>query len=190
MTKFGIIAGFLLSLSLWFPVSGGAQEPPPQDDGFGAGTIPDVLRIPRHGEAPRYPKDAVIGELGRGRAPEEAYRYARLCLEALLAALPSGNREAAPLLKEDKALVARLFEELEPIEPRQFRLGGGREEDDGTVSFLVRFLGREKGKAGELFLLQKDETWLLDDLLLEEEQDLVKTHEAYRFDFSPYERFY
>jgi hypothetical protein len=186
MKRFGTIAGFLLILSLVFPVSGGAQEPPPQDEGFGAGTVPDALRVPQRGEAPRYPRDAVIGELGRGSAPEEAYRHARLCLEALL----SGDREAPALLKEDKALTDRLFEELEPVEPRQFRLGGGREEDDGTVSFLVRFLGREKGKAGELFLLQKDETWQMDDLLLEEEQDLAEIREAYRFDFSPYERFY
>jgi hypothetical protein len=186
MKKFDIIVVFLLLLSLFFPVSGGAQETPPQDGGFGAGTIPDALRIPQHGEAPRYPKDVVIGELGQGRAPEEAYRYARLYLEALLA----GDREAPALLKAGKALADRLFEELEPIEPRQFRLGGGREEDDGTVSFLVRFLGREKGKAGELFLLLKDETWQTDDLLLEEEQDLAEIQEAYRFDFSPYERFY
>jgi hypothetical protein len=186
MVNFGVIAGFLLALGLLFPVSGGAQESEPQDEGFGAGTVPEALRVPQRGEAPRYPKDAVIGELGRGRAPEEAYRHARLCLEALL----SGNREAAPLLKEDKTLIDRLFEELEGVEPRQFRLGGGREEDDGTVSFLVRFLGREKGKAGELFLLQRDETWLIDDLLLEEEQDLAEIREAYRFDFSPYERFY
>jgi hypothetical protein len=186
MIKIGIIACFLLALGLLLPVSGGAQESEPQDEGFGAGTVPEALRIPQRGEAPRYPKDAVIGELGRGGAPEEAYYHARLCLEALL----SGNREAAPLLKENKALIDRLFEELEPIEPRQFRLGGGREEDDGTVSFLVRFLGREKGKAGELFLLSKGETWLIDDLLLEEEQDLAEIREAYRFDFSPYERFY
>ena len=181
-----IIVGFLLVLSFLFPVFGDTQEPPPQDEGFGAGTIPDALRIPQRGEAPRYPQDVVIGELGRGMAPEEAYRHARLCLEALL----SGDREAPALLEAGKALVDRLFEELEPIEPRQFRLGGGREEDDGTVSFLVRFLGREKGKAGELFLLPKDETWQIDELLLEEEQDLAEIREAYRFDFSPYERFY
>jgi hypothetical protein len=181
MTKIIVIAGFILAGSLLFPVSGGAQEA-----GFGAGTVPDALRIPQRGEAPRYPQDVVIGELGRGRAPEESYRQARLYTEALL----SGDREAAPLSGVDKALVDRLFEELEPIEPRQFRLGGGREEDDGAVSFLVRFLGREKGKTGELFLLWEDETWLLDDLLLEEAQDLAEEREAYRFDFSPYERFF
>jgi hypothetical protein len=186
MVKFSIIAVFILAIGFLFPVSGGTQVSELPDEGFGAGTIPEALRIPQRSEAPRYPKDMIIGELGRGRAPEEAYRYALLCMEALLA----GSREAAPLLKEDKALIDRLFEELEPIAPRQFRLGGGREEDDGAVSFLVRFLGREKGKTGELFLLQKEETWLIDDLLLEEEQDLAEEREAYRFDFSPYERFY
>jgi hypothetical protein len=186
MRRFGIIGSIILLAGLLFPVFGEAQEPGLTDEGFGAGTVPEALRIPRRGEAPRYPKDAIIGELGRGRAPEASYRHARLFLETLL----SGDREAAPLLEEDKALTDRLFEELEPIEPRQFRLGGGREEDDGTISFLVRFLGREKGKAGELFLLRKDETWLVDDLLLEEEQDLTEGREAYRFDFSPYERFY
>jgi hypothetical protein len=178
----------MLAAGLLFPFFGGAQEP--GDEGLEAGTVPETLRIPQRGEAPRYPQDVVIGELGRGRAPEESYRYARLCLEALLSASLSGNREALSLPGADKALADRLFEELEPIAPLQFRLGGGREEDDGAVSFLVRFLGREKGKAGELFLLPKDETWLLDDLLLEEEQDLAEEREAYRFDFSPYERFY
>jgi hypothetical protein len=184
MKKNSIIGGIILAAGLMFPFFGRAQEL--EEGAFGAATIPDVLRIPRRGEALRYPQDAVIGELGRGRAPEEAYRYARLCLEALV----SGNREARPLLQAEKALVDRLFEELEPIEPRQFRLGGGREEDDGAVSFLVRFLGREKGRAGELFLLEKDGTWLVDDLLLDEEQDLAENRESYRFDFSPYERFY
>jgi hypothetical protein len=186
MKKIAIIAGFVFLAGLGFPFLGRAQEPEPSDEGFSPATIPGELRVPQRGEAPRYPKDAVIGELGRGRAPEEAYRHARLCLEALL----SGDREATALLEAGKTLADRLFEELEPIEPRQFRLGGGREEDDGTISFLVRFLGREKGKAGELFLLPKDETWLLDDLLLEEEQDLAELRQAYRFDFSPYERFY
>jgi hypothetical protein len=189
MIKFGIsgiIVGFILVVVLFSPVLGGAQESELTDEGFGSGTVPEALRIPQQGEAPRYPKDAVIGELGRGRAPEESYRRARLYLDALL----SGDREAAPFLQENKALVYRLFEELEPVEPQQFRLGGGREEDDGTVSFLVRFLGREKSKAGELFLLEKDGAWLVDDLILEEEQDRAEEREAYRFDFSPYERFY
>jgi hypothetical protein len=185
MAKIGGIAGRRLLAGLAFPFSGGAQEPAPADGGAGAATVPEALRIPQRGEAPRYPKDLVIGGLGRGGAPEEAYRRARLCLEALLA----GDREAAPLLEAGKALIDRLFEELEPVEPRQFRLGGGREEDDGTVSFLVRFLGREKGKAGELFLLRENEAWRLEDLLLEEEQDLPADR-AYGFDFSPYERFY
>jgi hypothetical protein len=177
-----------LAAGLLFPFPGTGQTSAPdlQDEGFDAGTVPQALRIPQRGEAPRYPEDAVIGELGRGAAPEEAYAFARLFLNALL----SGSREALPLLQADKGLVDRLFEELQPIEPRQLRLGGGREEDDGSVSFLVRFVGREKGKTGELYLLQKEETWRIDELLLEEEQDLTEGKEAYRFDFSPYERFY
>jgi hypothetical protein len=157
-----------------------------QDGGQERDSIPQALRQPQRGEAPRYPRDGVIGELGRGAAPGEAYVFARLFLSALL----SGSREAPVLLQADQGLVDRLFEELGPVEPRQLRLGGGREEDDGSVSFLVRFLGREKGKTGELYLLQKEETWRIDDLLLEEEQDLTEEKEAYRFDFSPYERFY
>lgn len=167
------------------PGAGGAQEEPPEE-GFGAGTVPEALRIPQRGEAPRYPRDVVIGELGRGDAPEGCYRQARRYMDALLA----GDREGARLLGVDEELADRLFEELEPVEPRQFRLGGGREEEDGAVSFLVRFLGREKGKTGELFLLWEDEAWRLDDLLLEEARDLAEEREAYRFDFSPYERFF
>jgi hypothetical protein len=41
---------------------------------------------------------------------------------------------------------------LDEINPRIFRLGGGREEQDGSVSFLVRFAGREQGITGELFV--------------------------------------
>jgi hypothetical protein len=188
MIKIGRIAGLALAAGLLFPFRGTGQTSAPglEDEGFGSGTVPQALRIPQRGEAPRYPRDAVIGELGRGGAPEEAYLQVRLFLTALL----SGNRDAPLHLEADKALADRLFEELAPIEPRQFRLGGGREEEDGTISFLVRFLGREKGKTGELYLLQKEEIWCLDDLILEEEKDLAEEREAYRYDFSPYERFY
>ena len=32
--------------------------------------------------------------------------------------------------------------------------------------------------------------WLLDDLILEEKRSLAEIRDSYRFDFSPYERFY
>ena len=56
---------------------------------FNQGTIPEALRQPQRGdESPRYPRDAVIGELGRGLAEEGAYRYARNLLQGIL----SGSR--------------------------------------------------------------------------------------------------
>jgi len=41
---------------------------------------------------------------------------------------------------------------LKGINPQSFRLGSGREEPDGSFSFLVRFTGREEGITGELFV--------------------------------------
>ena len=41
---------------------------------------------------------------------------------------------------------------LNTVSPRSFRLGGGREEPDGSFSFLVRFVGRDQGITGELFV--------------------------------------
>ncbi|MDR0642874.1 MAG: hypothetical protein LBG07_10490, partial [Treponema sp.] len=34
-------------------------------------SIPQVLRQPQRGEAPRYPRDLVIGSLERGNVPAE-----------------------------------------------------------------------------------------------------------------------
>jgi hypothetical protein len=42
--------------------------------------------------------------------------------------------------------------ELNGISPQAYRLGGGREEPDGAVSFMVRFLGRDMGITGELYI--------------------------------------
>ena len=146
-------------------------------------TIPDVLRRPERGEAPRYPRDMVIGELGQGQAPREAYHFA----QNLLGALIRGN-EAAPDLA---ALTEELLEEISGLEPRTYRLGGGRIEADGTVSFLVRFVGRMESITGELFVRETEsESWLLDDLILEERRALTEIRDSYRFDFSPYERFF
>ncbi|MDR2494998.1 MAG: hypothetical protein LBD24_07235 [Spirochaetaceae bacterium] len=169
--------------------SGGAQDAPPQDNTppppLEAGTVPEAIRVPLRGEAPRYPKDTVIGVLGRGGAPEEAYQFARAVLNGALARDPA-SRSLAPM---GEAFIENLFAALEPVNPRQFRIGGGREEADGSVSFLVRFAGREHWIAGELYLTFENDQWRLDDLILEEPR---KTGDAsaYAFDFSPYERFF
>ena len=69
-------------------------------------------------------------------------------------------------------------------------------EADGSVSFLVRFLGSEESIAGELYLVKAEEPnseiarWQLDDFILEEKRELSEIRDSYRYDFSPYERFY
>jgi hypothetical protein len=141
--------------------------------------FPEALRRPERGEAPRYPSDLVIGELGQGSAPRAAYLYAR----DLLLALIRGAEGAAGISGEIK-------EKLNGLKPGSFRLGGGRTEEDGCVSFLVRFLGQSESIAGELFVIQEDGKWILDDLILEEKKSLSEIRDSYRYDFSPYERFY
>jgi hypothetical protein len=114
----------------------------------GATTIPEALRRPRRGEARRYPVDTIIGPLGAGDAGEDAYRFAGELLRALVA----GNRGAPALSSVEGGVLDTILEDLQAINPASCRLGGGREEADGAVSFLVRFIGREKGISGELYI--------------------------------------
>ncbi|GHV70089.1 hypothetical protein AGMMS49928_16310 [Spirochaetia bacterium] len=178
---FLLAAAFLLSPSgVVFSAPGEGEASP------WSGSVPEDLFRPRRGESPRYPRDMVIGELGAGEAPAEAYGFGRDLLEALVSGSPAapvfaGVRDS---VKED------LFTKLQPINVQQYRIGGGREESDGSISFLVRFLGREQGISGELYLRAEGERWLLDDLILEDPVDLQREREQYRYDFPPYERFY
>ena len=116
------------------------------------GSIPEELLRPRREEAPRYPVDTVIGTIGQGNAPAEAYGLARRIAAALLA----GNMNAPVLSSVNKVFLEGYMSALNAVNPRYFRLGGGREEPDGSVSFLVRFAGREQGITGELFLRSRD----------------------------------
>jgi hypothetical protein len=151
------------------------------------GTIPEQIRRPqRGGEAPYYPQDVVIGELGRGEASGDAYRFAREVLSAFL----YGNRDAAALAGIGPLLLEETQKSLEGISPAKFRIGGGREEEDGSVSFLFRFLGREQGIAGELYIRRQDEKWVFDDILMEDPHDTTGRLEVYPYDFTPYERFF
>ncbi|MCL2601545.1 MAG: hypothetical protein FWD91_01895 [Treponema sp.] len=149
-------------------------------------TIPDALRRPQRGEAARFPTDLEIGELGQGKAPDGAYLFAT----EVLAALAKGNSAADALSGSPEALIAGYIEELSSIQTARFRIGGGRIEADETVSFLVRFLGSEEGITGELFLVQKEDRWRLDELILEPPRTFAETRDAHRFVFSPYERFF
>jgi hypothetical protein len=171
------IAGlFLIGLLVRIPAA--AQET--------STSVPDALRRPQRGEAPRYPKDTVIGTLGRGAAAEEAYTLAR----ALLTALLRGNQDAPVLQELDPQMIQDYFTALEPIKPQKFRIGGGREEPDGSTSFLIRFVGREQWISGELYLNTEDTQWKVEELILEDPKDIQEKTETYPFDYSPYERLY
>ena len=119
-----------------------------QDELIQRGSIPAELLRPRREEALRYPVDVVIGPLGRGTASEEAYGVAIKAAAALLAGTP----DAAVFSSVNKSFLENCFSSLNIINPRTYRLGSGRIEPDGSVSFLVRFSGREQGITGELFV--------------------------------------
>jgi len=120
----------------------------PQNDMPQRGSIPEELLRPRRDEAPRYPVDTVIGAIGQGQASKEAYEIARKTAAALLA----GNMNVPVLSSVNKTFLEDCMTKLKGINPQSFRLGSGREEPDGSFSFLVRFTGREEGITGELFV--------------------------------------
>ena len=181
---------FLVGLCLLMPRLSGQEEEGAEEKK--SQTIPNILRRPARGEAPRFPQDLVIGEMANGDASDEALLFAR----NLLSALTAGSTNAALPEEAGSVITESLREEINSIEPGTYRLGSGKIEPDGCVSFLVRFLGREESITGELFIRQRnkpdsaEERWLLDDLILEEKRALAEIRDSYRFDFSPYERFY
>jgi hypothetical protein len=122
-----------------------------QDESPQRGSIPEELLRPSRGESPRYPIDTVIGELGQGNAPKEAYDCARRAADAFF----RGTATASVFSSVDKVFIESCINALKTINPRYYRLGGGREEPDGSVSFLIRFAGRDEGIIGELFIRQE-----------------------------------
>ncbi|MDR2701969.1 MAG: hypothetical protein LBB72_06040 [Spirochaetaceae bacterium] len=113
----------------------------------GAAALPREVLRPQYGEDPRFPRDYVIGELGRGDATEEAYRLAR----EIVASLAEGDGKVdRAVFPEQKRLAA--LSKIRAVGARSWRVGGGRAEGAGGYSFLVRFLGRERSITGELYL--------------------------------------
>lgn len=125
----------------------------PEEEPMQPQTIPPELWRPSRGESPRFPIDTVIGELGRGEASEEAYFFANGVAEALMA-----ERSSDPSLSGmSQVELDGFFEAIREVGPESFRLGSGRLEPDGAVSFLLRFIGREKGITGELYIRTDEE---------------------------------
>jgi len=151
------------------------------------GSIPEELFRPRRGESPRYPIDTVIGELGRGTVSQAAFTYANSIGNALLTG-QAGN----PVLASIDSITRRNYlSAINIVNPVSFRIGGARELPDGTISFLVRFLGREQGITGEMYIRSVSGNWILDELYLDEARYRDnENQDAQRGDFFPYERFY
>jgi len=152
------------------------------------GSVPEALLRPQRGETPRYPIDTVIGELGRGNATEAAYNFAVSICEALLA----GDASAAPLSSLSTTDRNRYVSTLDLIAPLSYRLGGGREEADGAISFLVRYIGKDQGISGELYIRFLQGRWIFEELLLDDarSREVEQQESVYRYDFNPYERFF
>ena len=162
------------------------------------GSIPEALLRPSRFEAPFYPVDTVIGELGRGEASTAAFVFA----ESVSTGLLSGRLDHPSLASLNSSYREMYLAALEEINPLNFRLGSGRQEPDGAVSFLVRFLGRDMGITGELYIRYvtrvNDEgvsvggNWIFEELLLEEAKDRSSEEQnpINRYDFYPYERFF
>ena len=117
----------------------------------GRGSIPEEVLRPSREESPRYPIDIVIGPLGHGEEPLRAYETARRAADAFLA----GRADAPALSTLSRVVVESNMSVLNEISPQVVRLGGGREEPDGSVSFMVRFAGRDSSIAGEMFVRQE-----------------------------------
>jgi len=167
--------------------------------GYG-GLVPEELLRPGRGEAPRYPVDTVIGELGQGKASASAYTYANTIISSLF----SGRIDHPAFSSVSAGVQTSYMSALDAISPRSYRIGGGREEADGAVSFMVRFIGREYGITGELFIryvtrqIENDDesrtvgSWVFEELILEDAMELESERQesVNRYDFSPYERFF
>ena len=182
-----------------------------EDDGY-RGSIPEELLRPRRGEAPRYPVDTIIGELGQGTASDAAYAFAR----SVAAGLITGRMNHPSLATINPVMREGYLAALGPINPQSARLGSGREEADGAVSFLIRFIGREQAITGELFIRLEERrpvqaregeqeapesaavgtaavsVWIFEELILEQvrSREVENEETRHRFDFSPYERFF
>jgi hypothetical protein len=147
---------------------------------------PDTLRRPEYVTYPLLPRDISIGELGRGTASIDSYNYTRKILADL-------RQKKISTLPADFPVQTRnvLESALQRVAPRKLRIGGGREEIDGSSSFLFRFIGREYEFVGEIYLRQNGDEWMVEDIIAETPrslEDVKKDDNTYLW--LPYDRIY
>jgi hypothetical protein len=157
-----------------------------QDQASFSGVVPEILKRPNRETEWAYPVDAAIGQLGKGEESDAANAYARAVLRDLI----RGNTEADSLKDIDSGQLDEAIKKLGEIEPRKSRLGGGRDEIDGSVSFLFRFIGRENGLSGELYIRAEDGNWKTEDIIVGDVQKLNREGGDFTTVYTPYERFY
>jgi hypothetical protein len=198
MHKFIFKRLLMFSLFLFISMFAFPQE---TENNPSRGSIPEELLRPKRGEAPHYPIDIVIGELGQGTASDSAFSFANYICSGFL----SGNADNPALAQVNLTMRESILSSLEIINPANFRIGGGREEVDGAVSFLVRFIGKDMGITGELYIryvtrqsqeidgeIKSTGNWTFEELLLEEpkDRDMEQKESVNLQDFYPYERFF
>jgi hypothetical protein len=172
---------FLFLLIEVFPCFPQENEPP----SF-SGVVPEMLMRPSREKSPVYPSDAVIGQLSDEDAPPSANIYARGVLRDLM----RSNKSAETLQNLSPGLLDEASEKLGEVTPRKVRLGGGRTETDGSVSFLFRYMGNENELSGEIYIRNEENKWKVEDIIFEEPKKLSIGSESFDSTYTPYERFY
>jgi hypothetical protein len=150
-------------------------------------SVPDAVRRPSRADMARYPRDSVIGELGRGELPPEDLDYAAGVLRALM----QGREQSLLFQTLNDGVAQELMSKLQTIQPRKYRIGGGKEVVDGAGSFLFRFIGRNGQIGGVMYFVRGEKGYMLDDILLEDiPQMLLEENGNTASRLFPYERFY
>jgi hypothetical protein len=165
-----------------------ALAPPVQEEpaySF-SGVVPEALIRPAREQGAFYPVDAVIGPLGIEDLAGEAAEYAKTVMQELL----SQDAASASIANLGTDITGDAMEKLSEAAPHKWRIGGGREEADGSVSFLFRFMGREKEVSGELYLRSADGGWKTEDVIFNTPKELTIGADAFSSAYTPYERFY
>jgi hypothetical protein len=165
------------------------EAPPPvrEEPAYSfSGVVPEALIRPTRERGAFYPVDAVIGPLGVEDLAGEAGDYAKTVMQDLL----SQDAASASIGNLGTDITGDAMEKLSEAAPHKWRLGGGREEADGSVSFLFRFMGREKEVSGELYLRSADGGWKTEDIIFNTPKELTIGAETSSSSYTPYERFY